>query len=146
MRRATLRRSSSTDQGTTGILTCDDFFCFIKELPWRDNIPQKSCIPVGDYVVAYGRSPKFGLCYHVIDVPNRGSILIHAGNYVGNTDKGLKTHSHGCLLPAKKLGIMAGQEAGLMSGIALHELETFFNKNPFVLEIRDVNTDVVAAK
>lgn len=146
MKRAALRRVTSSDQGTTGSLTCESFSCFIKELPWRDNIQQKSCIPEGTYVVAWGSSPKFGLCYHVADVPGRGNILIHAGNYVGNVDKNFKTHSHGCLLPAKKLGVLEGQEAGLLSGIALHELEAFFCKQPFILEIKNASSSAISTK
>ena len=137
MKRAILKRLPSTDQGTTGILSCEDFCCFMRELPWRDNIQQKSCIPVGEYMVVWGNSPRFGMCYHVTNVPNRGSILIHSGNYTGNTDKGFKTHSHGCLLPAKRVGILAGQEAGLLSGVALRELVSFFSTQPFILEIQD---------
>jgi len=30
--------------------------------------------------MTWERSPKFGMCWHVNDVPNRTHILIHAGN------------------------------------------------------------------
>ena len=146
MKRAVLIRLHSTDQGTTGILSCEGFHCFIRELPWRDNIQQKSCIPVGEYVVTWNRSPRFGLCYHVNNVPNRGSILIHAGNYTGNTDKSFRTHSHGCLLPAKRVGILDNQEAGLLSGVALRELIAFFKTLPFILEIRNANNASIPAE
>lgn len=146
MKRAVLIRLPSTDQGTTGILSCEGFHCFIRELPWRDNIQQKSCIPVGEYDVTWSRSPRFGLCYHVNNVPNRGSILIHAGNYTGNTDKSFRTHSHGCLLPAKRVGILDNQEAGLLSGVALRELISFFATQHFILEIQNAINTVVPSK
>ena len=47
-------------------------------------------IPAGVYHCGKYPSKKFGLRYHVRDVPERTYILIHAGNFVRDT--------HGCIL------------------------------------------------
>lgn len=135
MRTAVLLRTESSDQGTFGLLRSEGFSVFISELPWRDNLKQKSCIPAGSYQVKWHRSPKFGWCYRFYSVPSRSEILIHKGNFVGDRDKGYKTNSYGCLLPALKLGTLDGQKAGLLSLPATAKLYSFFNKEDFILEI-----------
>lgn len=57
------------------------FECKTLELPWLNNQVQKSCIPAGKYQVVTRFSPKFRNHFHVLDVPGRTWILIHAGNY-----------------------------------------------------------------
>ena len=51
------------------------------ELPWRDNQRRVSCIPTGSYKARKHRSPRFGHCLWLQEVPNRSEILIHRGNY-----------------------------------------------------------------
>lgn len=51
------------------------------ELPWKNNERRVSCIPTGSYKARKHRSPRFGNCLWIQDVPNRSEILIHAGNY-----------------------------------------------------------------
>lgn len=129
MIKAILARFESSDLGTYGRFTVPGFSCFFTERPWLNNQKQISCIPAGLYVCKWHKSPKFGWCYEVTNVPGRGNILIHAGNYYWN--------SHGCLLPCKKLGYIDGKKAGLLSKPAVLALNTFFNKQSFLLEIRD---------
>ncbi len=142
MNTALLLRGLSSDSGTFGTLSCnadgERLVVFMTELPWRNNIKQYSCIPKGQYVCTWIRSPKFGYCYTVTNVVNRGNILIHSGNYVGDSKKGLRTHSHGCLLPASRLGVLAGQAAGLASFHALRRLNAFFKHKDFMLIIKDI--------
>lgn len=138
---ALLLRLESSDHGTFGLFMSEGFSCFISELPWRDNTPQLSCIPEGSYTCKWHRSPKFGWCYKVFNVPGRNEILIHKGNYAGAVDKGYKTNSHGCLLPATKLGRIAGQKAGLISAPATQNLYSHFDKQSFTLEIKNANSD-----
>lgn len=82
---------------TRGTLVATDptgnllFQCVTLELPWLDNQPQVSCIPEGRYQVRNRRTDKFGLHYHVQDVPGREWILFHPGNYVSQL--------RGCILP-----------------------------------------------
>lgn len=70
--------------------------CVTIELPWKNNLKQKSCIPEGGYEVVPRYSQKYKDHYHVLGVPNRELILIHPANYV-NQLKGCiavgKTHA-----------------------------------------------------
>jgi hypothetical protein len=58
------------------------FQCFTLELPWLNNLPQKSCIPAGRYKIVPRFSAKYKNHLHILDVPNRSWILIHEANYV----------------------------------------------------------------
>jgi len=71
------------------------FQCVTLELPWKDNAPQVSCIPEGIYQVRTRRTDKFGLHYHVQDVPARDWILFHPGNFVSQL--------RGCIIPGFRL-------------------------------------------
>ena len=135
MKKAILIRFDSSDQGTFGVLRSEMFSVYIAELEWNKNRRQISCIPAGSYACKWLRSKKFGWCYHLSNVPGRSSILIHKGNFVGSTAAGYKTNSHGCLLPAMRLGKLAGQRAGLLSLPATMKLNEYFNQQDFQLEI-----------
>ena len=133
----TLKRFSSTDQGTPGLLVGAGVILYSLELPDRNNQPQISRIPAGLYNCKMVKSPKFGRVYQVLDVPNRGNILLHSGNLAGDASLGFRTHSHGCILPCLKLGKFNNQLAGLMSGLAVKRLIEVLQKKPFQLEIID---------
>ena len=137
MKRVTLLRTSTGDQGTFGLLMSEGFSVYIGELPWRDNVKTKSCIPEGVYVCKWHKSPRFGFCYKVFGVVGRSEILFHAGNYSGNIDIGYKSHSHGCILLGLRMGILDGQKALLQSFPARKKLEAHFNKESFILEIKN---------
>lgn len=123
MQELLLIRSPSTDQGTFGAFFCNGVqLCRSIELPWRDNMSNMSCIPTGEYVCSVVRSPRFGRVYHVQNVPNRSHVLIHSGNYAGNTELGYRTHSHGCILPGRHSGKLGSQRAVLSSRFALSSL------------------------
>lgn len=63
------------------------------ELPWRHNRKRLSCIPKGEYTVQPRYSEKFGLHLEILNVKDRSHILIHKGNYYGDTA--------GCILVGK---------------------------------------------
>lgn len=67
------------------------------ELPWLNNAVRKSCIPEGVYDVIKHSSPKYGVCFWVLNVSGRSEILIHVGNYVEKNGKIGDTL--GCILP-----------------------------------------------
>lgn len=71
------------------------FRCKAIELPDLGNQKKFSCIPEGIYDVAKYDSPTKGSCFHVLDVPDRDSILIHKGNYAA----GNHIDTLGCILP-----------------------------------------------
>ena len=94
-----ITRSIAQPKQTLGTLELFDskgkslFQCKTLELPWLENKIQVSCIPKGTYKVTTRTSPKYGLHYHIQDVPNRSFILIHHGNYY--------TDILGCILVGK---------------------------------------------
>ena len=62
------------------------------ELPWKDNQPRISCIPVDIYIcersMYYGGDGVGGKadypCFEIMNVPDRAEIKIHIGNYLKN--------------------------------------------------------------
>ena len=55
--------------------------CKTLELAWNNNNRRVSCIPTGRYKVVRRVSKKYGQHFHITNVPNRDSILIHNANY-----------------------------------------------------------------
>lgn len=140
MKHVALTRFPSTDQGTFGILIFGLTTCFSVELPWRDNKTARSCIPVGIYTCKMVKSPKFGMVYHVENVPGRSAVLIHSANFAGDIDLGYTTHLQGCIAPCNRLGKLRNskgnmQFAGLVSAPALRNFMTWAANEPFTLEI-----------
>ena len=131
----TLRHISS-DQGTFGILAVGSFWCYTLELPWRNNASNYSCIPKGTYTVRWTYSPKFKRYMYLIDgVPHRSGIRIHSANYAGDVKKGYKSHLYGCLALGKKIGVLEGQKAILISRPTVRQFEQLMNKQTFLLRI-----------
>ena len=94
-----INRTYGTKQ-TTGLLTVvtyPDHKFFTIEPPWLGNISQVSCIPEGVYQYKKCEpTPKFPYQHiDILNVPDRGGIKIHRGNYV--------TQTHGCPLPGLSL-------------------------------------------
>ncbi len=141
MRRASLIRDESSDHGTLSRLAAGGLSLHVIEPPWRDNRRNRSCIPAGDYEARPHVSPRFGRCLLVAAVPDRTHILVHAGNVGGDRDRGLHTHTLGCLLPGLRRGRIAvrgrTQRAVLNSRPALRRLMAWAGAEPFVLEIRE---------
>lgn len=149
MKTLTLKRKPCTDEGTPGELF-DGLrrVCFTLELPWRDNDPANdgddivSCIPPGKYRVDYmakSGSGKYQDVYHVQGVPNRSAILMHAGNFAGDTSKGFKSDLLGCIAPCRSIGKLAAngrqQVAGIGSKLALGDLHAVTGRLSFTLEV-----------
>lgn len=77
-----LNRFASEHKQTLGeFVFHGEVLCKTIELPWKDNRKGQSCIPRGQYRVIRRWSPKYGEHFHILDVPNRNYILIHAANY-----------------------------------------------------------------
>lgn len=137
LKRVTLKRIAFSDEGTRGVLEIEGFnqtFATM-ELPWRDNKTAVSCIPEGTYNCVWGKSEKFGMCYHITKVPNRSSILFHNGNWAGDHSKGLRSESLGCVLIGLRHGILIGQRAVLGSIAARTLFESAMHKEPFILTV-----------
>jgi hypothetical protein len=111
-----ITRFSNEETQTKGTLTVYEngkvvYECQTLELPWKLNERNLSCIPGGTYQVEKHVSPRFGLCFHVLDVPGRTHILIHAGNYAGsrNPRTGVPD-TLGCILPGKGFADLDGDK------------------------------------
>lgn len=143
--RVVLERLESSDEGTFGCLTvdygdnyreCREMF-YTGELPERNNKKGLSCIPKGVYKVSqvfwpHGKK----MAYMLHDVPGRDGILIHSANFMGDKEKGFKTHLQGCIALGLQLGRLDGQKAILLSTPAVRRFETILENKPFELEIR----------
>jgi len=134
---AILTRVTRSDQGTEGQLMTKGFSCFTLELPWRDNEKGISCIPPGEYQAIATKSNRYGLIYWLPKVEDRSGILIHWGNYAGDSTKGLKTHSMGCILLGKQFGFLGGQRAVLNSRVAVSQFMSAMDYNPFILKVQE---------
>ena len=102
---------------TFGVLCINEAPEFVTlEDAWRDNERLVSCIPKGKYVIKRHKSPKFGECFKVQNVPDRSDILIHAGN----------THidTHGCILLGLMFGTVGTNSAILSSRAAVANFMT----------------------
>lgn len=134
--RVIISRYETGDAGTFGVLLIPGLFsCHVLELPWRDNQGNISCIPAGEYIVEPYTSRKFGRAYHVKDVEGRTWILLHRGNLAGDTTKGYKTHSAGCLLLGKYRGKLGGQPAVMVSRPVVRAFVEILGEQSFKLEI-----------
>lgn len=135
MKTVKLVRTTSTEAGLFGNLSVLGLHSI--ELNWRDNKRKVSCIPAGSYNCAFKASPKYGMCYHVLDVPNRSAILIHAANFAGLVSNGQRADLEGCIALGKATGELYGQPALLQSKVAVREFIRYMKKAPFILEIID---------
>lgn len=102
----------------------------VLERPWKNNMPNRSCIPAGTFKAGFltrSTSGKYRNIFWLKDVPGRSGILIHNGNIVD--------HSRGCLIIGKRRGALAGKPAVLNSRTALLELAALTEHNDFHLTI-----------
>jgi hypothetical protein len=82
MDKITLVRKEHHIKYTVGELQYRDIVLKTLELPWLDNLREKSCIPVGEYRIKKVINEKLGKHFDVLNVNGRVGIKIHAGNYV----------------------------------------------------------------
>lgn len=126
------RKQHSRDQVTGRLTLANPKYAFhTLELPWKNNEPRVSCIPAGRYEVVKRHSPKYGDHFHVLNVPNRSYILIHAGNYNRDT--------LGCILVGTGLEDINGDgdKDVTDSRTAMHELNRLL-PDSFTLIVREV--------
>ncbi len=110
-------RDVSLDDATLGSLIVGDLWLRTLELPWKDNLPNISCIPAGEYRCDYlekSASGKYKRCWHVREVPGRTGCLFHSGN--------IPSHTRGCLLLGVRRGWLKGRPAVFNSRSAMAAL------------------------
>ncbi|PCH52073.1 MAG: hypothetical protein COC22_04680 [Flavobacteriaceae bacterium] len=126
----TLKRISSTDKGTFGILLHEGMpFALTAERPWLNNKPNVSCIPTATYMCTRHTSPKFGEVLKVLNVDSRSDILFHKGN-VPLDD------SLGCILVGEQFGSLHGDPAVLASKQGFTELMSLID---YACELEIIN-------
>lgn len=126
-----LNRYETSEQGTKGNISINGaYFCKCLELPWKDNNNNVSCIPADKYDVFFRWNH-----YKLKDVEGRTGILIHSGNYAGDSSKGYLTNSQGCLMFGEKFGTLSNQLAVLNSSHTLSKFLKKLDKKSFKFEI-----------
>lgn len=131
----TITRTTDTGKQTLGELVAINggktFKCRTIELPWKDNQRMISCIPKGTYLVKMsvwaGKTKKF---YLLQNVPGRGGIFMHEGNYYYNYQ--------GCIGLGKDLVDMNrdGQLDVTATTDTVKAFETFMEGKDFTLTIQ----------
>ena len=104
----TLLRLCQFKIGVQGVFIWNNsVVCHSLELPWLNNVPERSCIPYGTYMVVKEMHPRFGSVFRLPFVIGRSGILIHPGNSIHDTK--------GCILPGldidDSIGIKSSRSA-----------------------------------
>ena len=128
-------RTESSNLGTfSKFIVANNVFSAV-ELPWEDNEPNISCIPYGEYECEWIESPHFGGVYEVKNVPGRTHILIHIGNWAGDTERGYMSDSDGCIILGSERAVIQGQKAVASSKSALTKFYGIMEQKPFTLVV-----------
>lgn len=100
-----VRVSQKGDLPKRGVLLLEgEPLCVTLELPWRDNLPNISCIPTGEYFleeridVLLHNGSEVHRTYEVLAVEGREGILFHCGNTAKDTK--------GCILVGSSFDTM----------------------------------------
>jgi hypothetical protein len=134
------RDKAPSDSGIFGELTIEglpDKFVTL-ELPYKDNAIGRSSIPAGKYRCIENTESKGG--FRLLNVKGRENILIHTGNFAGDTSKGYASDVEGCILIGMARGELQNgrgrmQSAVLKSRVGMSEFKKLVI-TPFELDIR----------
>ena len=114
------------------------------ELPWRNNAPGVSRIPAGIYKAVLEYSPHFSrVLFHLLDVPGRSYVEVHAANWAGDVAKGFYSDLEGCISIGMHLAVLTPprtghpQKAIAQSGFALDQLMSTVGNDDFRIDVRD---------
>lgn len=144
-RELTLNRITYSDEGTPGHIQLDRHCFATMEPPPRDNKPGISCIPPGRYLCEPIGTPHYPKHYVIADVPGRSGIVIHAGNYAGDPEKGWQTDTQGCILLGRSASLLntAGrrQRAVVLSRSSIKAFSELLQGAPFWLTINPPLSD-----
>lgn len=131
---ATLQRFYDDGVQTLGEFSMGDFKCKTLERPWKDNKPNISCIPIGEYDVEHTWSLKFlKYTYEIKNVKGRSGIRIHSGNFFFDI--------LGCIILGSSYDNLNkdSQVDILNSKNTIDTFEKLLNKKPFKLKITNKN-------
>ena len=124
MRKVTITRTETGDDGTRGLLKTDSgFSCYTQELPWRGNAHDVSCIlpapedPALTILVGLVDSPEHGKVYG-IPAPGRDHVLIHPSTLAGAILQGLVAQALGCIGLGRSIDTF--QKGTIVNGVLPH--------------------------
>lgn len=100
------------------------FTSFTLELPYLNNQPRISSIPIGIYSVKRIVSPHNGNCYEILKVPNRSNIEIHIANYTKDI-LGCIGIGTGYFIPNNYQDVMITNSSKAMQQLLACNIETF---------------------
>jgi len=123
------RLEENYQYGTFGVLSIDDeVFCVTLEPPDELNKTGQSSIPAQQYTCKRYSSDRYNTTFQIMNVPGRTKVLFHAGNFKENTE--------GCILLARKFGVLKYARAILNSGDTFKQfMEKMQGINEFRLTI-----------
>lgn len=134
--RVKIERFVYSTMGTFGVLYVDDVpLCYTVERPWRQNKPNVSCVPEGDYkltprmsgVMKRTTRDRFDWGFEVGPVLNRTYIMIHPANMMSDLE--------GCVGVGKHLGVVHSKWAVTKSQAAYSELVEKLSRETHDIEI-----------
>lgn len=97
-------RNETGPMGTFGLISLGNYMnLFSLELPWKDNHATESCILPGIYDYMYELHHTLNYVLRLFNVPGRAGILLHIGNWAGDTLLGYRSDSKGCILPGMQI-------------------------------------------
>jgi len=136
MKTLTLVRTESGPHGTFGLLSLGDRSWHTVELPWSGNVPRKSCVPAGEYLLVKHDSPlvtritkgRHTWTWMLKDVEGRTYILLHPANWPHELE--------GCIAPGLSRGVLNGLPAVLSSQVAYDEVMAAIGEGPARLIIQ----------
>lgn len=129
MKRATILRGESSNQGTFGKIISGSLSLYTLELPWHNDESNISDIQKGLYVCRYTLSPRLRkYTYEVFGDNKRSGIRIHSAN--------LASQLLGCIALGQKIGTMDGVKAVFLSRPAVTQFEQFMQRQIFQLEVK----------
>lgn len=131
MRTVHIVRDQSGPSGVFGTLLTDSGYGAYTLEPAVDRA-EHPCIPEGCYRAELRPHPKHGVCYELVDVPGRTSILIHWGNFQRDTE--------GCILVGNAIGEIGNEPAILQSKDAYSRFMSDMATEGFYLHILWRNT------
>ena len=142
MKEFTLTRFCYGEMGTFGKLEGANFSSFTVEDPWKNNAPNKSCIPEGIYQAKRTSRPKHGNTFVLINeelkiaefpkLGMRDSCLIHTANTIIDVE--------GCIGFGERLGCLGSNWAVLDSVSAIKRFMNLMDKEQeFKITITQVN-------
>ena len=123
------RLEENYQYGTFGVLSIDDqVFCVTLEPPDELNKTGRSSIPAQQYTCKRYSSEHHPSTFQIMNVPGRTKVLFHAGNF--------KEHTEGCILLARKFGVLKYARGILNSGDTFKQfMEKMQGVNEFRLTI-----------